>query len=55
MPKKKDNPNKKPQRERFIEVAREIGADESAEAFEKAFKTVIAASLLPLKDGKKPS
>ena len=38
MPKKKDPPeDPKKQHERFKEVAREHGADESGERFEKAF------------------
>ena len=31
----------KKQSKRFIEKAREIGADESGEAFERAFKSVV--------------
>lgn len=31
----------KPQSERFIEKAKELGADESGEAFERALKKVI--------------
>jgi hypothetical protein len=31
----------KPQRERFIEQARKSEADESGEAFERAFKTIV--------------
>jgi hypothetical protein len=41
MPAKKPKPDEKPQRERFIETAREIGADETEEAFEKAFTKVV--------------
>jgi hypothetical protein len=41
MPAKKPKPDEKPQRERFIETAREIGADETQEGFEKAFEKVI--------------
>jgi hypothetical protein len=41
MPSKKPKPEEKPQRERFIETAREIGADETNEGFEKAFKMII--------------
>lgn len=41
MPKKKPpNPSEKPQRERFIEAAREAGVDESGEEFERAFKKI---------------
>ena len=34
-------PDEKPQRERFIEAAREIGASENAEDFERVFRTVM--------------
>ena len=41
MPTKKpQSADEKPQRERFIEAAREIGVDESPEGFERAFRTV---------------
>ena len=53
MPTKKELPQEKPQRERFIETAREIEADENPDAFERAFKNVITAPLP--KDGEKPS
>lgn len=42
MPAKKPKPDEKPQSERFIETAREIGADETQEGFDRAFKRVIA-------------
>lgn len=42
MPKKKPpDPNEKPQRERFIEAAREVGVDESGEEFERAFRRIV--------------
>lgn len=41
MPAKKLKPDEKPQRERFIEAAREVEADESGEVFERAFRKVI--------------
>lgn len=41
MPAKKPKPDEKPQRERFIETAREVGADETQEGFEGAFKKVV--------------
>lgn len=41
MPAKKPNPDEKPQSERFIETAREIGADETQEGFEKGFEKVV--------------
>ncbi len=40
MPAKKPKPDEKPQRERFIETAREIGADETQEGFEKGFDNI---------------
>jgi hypothetical protein len=40
MPAKKPKPNEKPQIERFIETAREIGADETQEGFERAFDMI---------------
>ena len=41
MPKAKARKNKKPQRERFIEAAREFGHDEDPEAFERAFGKIV--------------
>lgn len=42
MPKKNPpDPNEKPQHDRFKEAAREIGADESGKAFEKAFGKIV--------------
>ena len=35
---KKPKPDEKPQSERFIEAAHEVGADETKEGFEKAFE-----------------
>jgi hypothetical protein len=40
-PAKQDDPG---QAKRFIEMAREVGVDERPEAFEQAFKAVIAPS-----------
>jgi len=37
MPARKPRKDEKPQSERFIETAREIGADETPEAFERVF------------------
>ena len=34
----------KSQSEKFIEKAKELGADESAEGFERAFRTVVTPS-----------
>jgi hypothetical protein len=41
MPAKKPKPDEKPQSERFIETAREIGADETQEGFERVFEKII--------------
>ena len=38
------NKDEKPQSERFIEKAKELGADKSAEAFERAFTKVVPPS-----------
>jgi hypothetical protein len=42
MPARKPKPDEKPQSERFIETAREIGADETPDAFERAFIQVVS-------------
>ncbi len=42
MPPKKEKPEEKPQRERFIETAREIGADETQEGFEREFSKIFS-------------
>jgi hypothetical protein len=41
MPAKKPKPDEKPQNERFIEAAREVGADETQKGFEEAFEKII--------------
>jgi hypothetical protein len=42
MPKRKPpDPNERPQRERFIEAAREVAVDESGEEFERAFREIV--------------
>jgi hypothetical protein len=42
MPRKKPpDPGEKSQRERFIETARELEADETGEAFERAFNKIV--------------
>jgi len=41
MPKTKAKPDDTDQKKRFIEKARELGADESEEAFERAFKKIV--------------
>jgi hypothetical protein len=38
-------PDEKPQRERFIETAREIGASEDPEEFERVFREVVKAPI----------
>lgn len=40
MPARKPRPSEKPQSDRFIETAREIGADETPEAFERVFEQI---------------
>ena len=50
MPKRKPpDPNEKPQRERFIEAAKEVGVDESGEEFERAFKRIVPPKPSPQK------
>ncbi len=44
MPAKKPKADEKPQRERFVEAAREIGADETERGFERAFKKIVTSS-----------
>lgn len=39
--KKKTPKDERPQSERFIEVAKKIGADESGKSFEKALKKIV--------------
>ena len=41
MAQNKTKPDDEAQKKRFIEKARELGADESKEAFEKAFKKIV--------------
>jgi hypothetical protein len=40
-PKAKERPSKKTQYGRFVETARQLGADESEEAFERAFRKIV--------------
>jgi hypothetical protein len=48
MPARKPRPpDEKPQRERFIETAREIGASEDPEEFERVFKKVVRSPASP--------
>lgn len=42
MPKeKKPDKDEKPQKERFIETAKELGVSDGKDAFERAFKKVV--------------
>lgn len=41
MPARKPRPDEKPQSERFIEVAREIGASEDPLDFERVFERIV--------------
>lgn len=42
-PKPKPEKDERPQAERFIETARQLGADETGKAFEKAFGKIVPA------------
>lgn len=55
MPAKKPKPTEKPQSERFIETAREIGADETPEGFERAFRKAVTVPAAPDADNKNKS
>jgi hypothetical protein len=53
MPARKPpDPNEKPQRERFIEAAREHGASEDPEEFERIFRQVVRAPQIPVRPAK---
>ena len=43
---KPPSPDEKPQRERFIETAREIGASEDPEDFERVFRQVMKPKIV---------
>lgn len=45
---------KKDQLQRFKDTARALGADESGEAFERAFKKIVPAKEAPAKADAKP-
>ncbi len=45
MPARKPKTDEKPQSERFVETAREIGTDETQEAFERVFDAVVKGNL----------
>lgn len=52
MPKKKEpDPKEKPQKKRFIEFAREVGADDDKDALERTFKKVAKQPRDPGCDG----
>jgi hypothetical protein len=51
MPARKPKTDEKPQSERFIETAREIGASENADDFEQVFRDVVPPRV---PDGGKP-
>lgn len=54
MPARKPpSPDEKPQRQRFIETAREIGASEDAADFEQAFRRVVKPPAPESREGKK--
>ena len=49
MPARKPpDPNEKPQRERLIEAAREHGASEDPEEFERIFRQVVKSPRIPV-------
>ena len=53
MPARKPRPtDEKPQRERFIETAREIGASEDPEEFERVFREVMKSRTQPPSDSR---
>jgi hypothetical protein len=47
MPARKPPPNEKPQRERFIETAQQIGASEDAGDFERIFNKIVPTHTSP--------
>ena len=47
MAKRKPKPDDEAQKRRFIEKARELGADESGEAFERVFRKVVPPKIKP--------
>jgi len=52
MPKKKKpDKDEKPQSQRFIDAARESGADKCGEEFERAFKRIVRPSAPPKRKG----
>jgi hypothetical protein len=54
MPRKpKAKPDDPAQSKRFIEIAREIGADADAETFERAFKKVVPKPPSPTPSGRR--
>lgn len=54
MPARKPpDPHEKPQRERFIEAAREHGASEDPEEFERIFRQVVRAPQIPVQPARR--
>ena len=54
MPARKPRPpDEKPQRERFIETAREVGASEDPKEFERAFREVVKPKAIMRKEKSK--
>ena len=47
MPKAKSKPKERPQKERFIEKARELETDETGRSFEKALDKILPPSKEP--------
>jgi hypothetical protein len=48
MPKKKPPPKgEKPQKERFLEAAKEVGADPSGKEFERAVRKIVPPAKCP--------
>jgi len=52
MPARKPKMDEKPQSERFIDTAREIGADETPEVFDRVFEQIVQPRAATA--GKKP-
>jgi hypothetical protein len=50
-PKAKPKPSKKTQYGRFVETARQLGADENEESFERAFRKIVPPKHKPSQRG----
>ena len=55
MPAKKPKHDEKPQRERFIEAACTVGADENLDALERALKKAVMPGVVPLHQTERPA